>query len=119
MPGNGFASFWETTHDWNRTMTDNELSRIDLRGLGIPDDPSRTDAVVAGVMQRITRPVSLVRAQRWVAAVAAVLVCIAVVTVLRSGARTQRDPDPLGGWTASGHVPTNAELLAVYQGYRP
>lgn len=100
-------------------MTDDELPRIDLRSLGIQDVPSRTDAMVAAVMQHIRRPAPLVRAQRWLAAVAAVLVFIAVATVLRSRARTQADADPLWGWTASGHVPTNAELLTVYQGYRP
>ena len=99
-------------------MTDDELPRIDLRNLGIQDDPSRTEAVVASVMRRIRAPLSLVRAQRWLAAVAAVLVFAAVVTVLRSRA-PQAEADPLGRWAESGHVPTNAELLTVYQGYHP
>jgi hypothetical protein len=104
--------------------------RIDLRALsGAADDPGRTDAVAAAVMARIVGRAaempydiaSLRRVQRRLLALAAVLVAAATATVYAtpSSASVTDASALLASWTESGHVPTNAELLAVYQGYRP
>jgi hypothetical protein len=104
-------------------MTDD--LRLDLRSLDAGDDPVRTDAVVRSVMSGIVRrprgdDVRELRRYR-----VALLAAAAAFLVTALGAvRVQRDAqspdsDAIAEWARDGHVPTNGELLAAYQGYRP
>jgi hypothetical protein len=103
--------------------------RLDLRALDADPDIRRSDAVVAAVMARILARhaeqsegvVRLLRARRYVLAVAAMLVAIATAAVYASPQRSSGVPgdDVIASWTESLHVPTNGELLATYHGYRP
>lgn len=114
-------------------MTDPSFNnrRLDLRALDAAMDATRDNAVITEVMSRIASETPgaadditrLVRAQRRLLAVAAVLAAIAAAAVLASPRRPAESPTPapevIASWTESRHVPTNGELLAVYQGYRP
>ncbi len=89
------------------------LGRIDLRVLDEPLDPTQADRVIrAALRQRADR------ATRWIAA-AAVLLFIGAGALLAAPRRKAPD-EPAGlilAWTASGHVPTNGELLNAFGGY--
>jgi hypothetical protein len=103
--------------------------RLDLGALDAGPDPARTDAVVAAVMARIAagtrvpgdEVMRLVRARRHMLATAAILTIIAGAAVL--GAPRRAPGDPAGTlitrWSQMEHVPTNGELLVIFQGYRP
>lgn len=101
--------------------------RLDLRALDAEHDPARADAVIGAVMSRIEATgqprddlASLRRYQRVLLAAAAVLAAIATTAVVAAPRRSQAAPtDVIASWTESQHVPTNGELLAAYQGYRP
>jgi hypothetical protein len=107
--------------------------RIDLRGLGLGPDAQREDEVLRAVMARVgdartqrasVPPIdpplpALFRLRRVVFAAAAVLAAIATATVVTSGGRGAPSNDVIATWTHASHVPTNGELLAAYQGYRP
>jgi hypothetical protein len=103
-----------------------ELRRLDLRVLDIADDALRHNEIARAVMGRITtiRPLradwwlSLLGAQRRLAAVAAVLLLVAGA-VLFADRQTRGDglTELIEDWAKSSHIPTNGELLAAYQGY--
>jgi hypothetical protein len=104
-------------------MTENE--RLDLRVLDAADDKSRTDALVRSVMAQVERRPraddlrELRRYRSVLAAAAAVFACIALLSTLARSRRAEIQPvDVIAQWARDGHVPTNAELLAAYQGYR-
>ena len=109
-------------------MTDDRDGRFDLGALDAGDDPARTNALIARVVAR-ARTVSQVdgdvvvlrRAQRALAATAAVLVAMAatVVFTTRRDAGPASTGNPIVSWAESHHVPTNGELLALFQGYQP
>lgn len=105
-------------------MTDD--ARLELRILDLADAPRRTDALVSSVMAEIKRRpradgVHELRRYRLVLlAAAAVLCAIALVAMRAFPAGSQvAAADMIAGWAREGHVPTNGELLAAYQGYRP
>jgi hypothetical protein len=106
-------------------MTDprESIGRVDLRALDLERDQTRENNLVAGVMARLQpRPpdvIPLLMVRRYLAIGAAVLAAIAALTVLQSRGRDADGDALLMTWTTSGHVPTNGELLAAYQGYRP
>jgi hypothetical protein len=102
--------------------------RLDLRALDVEHDPARADAVIGAVMSRIatTRQprddlAILRRYQRLALAAAAVLAAVATAAVVAVPRRSQEaaPSEVIASWTESQHVPTNGELLAAYQGYRP
>jgi hypothetical protein len=111
-------------------MTDPHIpdGRLDLRALAAEHDPARVDAVIGAVMSRIetTRQprddlASMRRYQRVLLAAAAVLAAVATAAVVAAPRRSQvaAPTDVIASWTETQHVPTNGELLAAYQGYRP
>lgn len=111
-------------------MTDERpaIGRLDLGALDAAADGARDDAIVAGVMTRIRRQsvatddiARLVRARRILLAAAAVLAAIATAVVTAAPPRSaeERPLDVVADWTRTDHVPSNAELLATYHGYRP
>jgi hypothetical protein len=109
--------------------------RADLRALQ-PSD-AQADRVIGAVMSRLgtrpqrvapTRPDALEIVGRflppaWIAA-AAVLLTAASLTVVarRQPEATSAEATSIEGtvatWAAEEHVPTNAELLAAFQGYQ-
>ena len=103
--------------------------RLDLRALDAGPDPARTDAVVAAVMKRIatgTRVpgndvMRLLRVRRRMLATAAVVTIIAGAALLGAPRRASVDPAGtlIARWSQTEHVPTNGELLVIFQGYRP
>jgi hypothetical protein len=114
-------------------MTDRrseEVPRVDLRSLDAANDPALVDAVVNAVMDRVRSNtteraqdlVVLRRARVYLLGAAAVLVAIATASVIAAPRHSDGGGpaiDPIARWAESGHVPTNGELLSVYQGYRP
>jgi hypothetical protein len=62
-----------------------------------------------------------VRWRRRMLGVAAALVLIATAAMRGTPRRTQSDPavELIARWARTEHVPTNGELLATFQGYRP
>jgi hypothetical protein len=103
-------------------MTDDK--RLDLRSLDAADDPGQTDALVRSVMAEVARrprtdDVRELRRYRAVLLAAAlVLAAVALASTRGRNARGQ-GADVIAEWARDGHVPTNGELLASYQGYRP
>ena len=107
-------------------MTENE--RLDLRALDAADDPSRTDALVRSVMAQVERRPrtddlrELRRYRSVLAAAAAVFASIALLSTFTRSRRAETHSahaaDVIAQWARDSHVPTNAELLAAYQGYR-
>ncbi len=102
-------------------------SRLDLRALDVTDDLAREDAVIQAALRQISTrardaewPDWMIRAQRGLAAAAAVLLLVAGAVVLAQS--DQSDPaDPaelIQQWARSSHIPTNGELLSAYMGYR-
>jgi hypothetical protein len=107
-------------------MTDardnNDEDRVDLRALGLERDEARENAVMTAVLARLPHRAAdvppLLVLRRHLLAAAAVLAVIAGLSALR--ARGNDDGESLLlTWATNGHVPTNGELLAAYQGYRP
>ena len=110
-------------------MTDNsrEPGRIDLRAIDEPADPARAERVIAAAMSRVAADRSahgdalstIVIYARPLLAAAAALVVIATGTLMVTQRPSQEDQPAsvLASWAASNHVPTNGELLAVFQGY--
>lgn len=100
-----------------------DTSRLDLRALALPGGEA-ADRAVREVMRRVAASQSmnrLLRAKRVMLAAAVLLVAVAAGTVKFSPAEAPVSDtrDVLALWAESGHVPTNAELLAIYQGYTP
>jgi hypothetical protein len=102
-------------------------SRLDLRALDVTDDLAREDAVILAASRRISTrahdaewPDWMTRAQRGLAAAAAVLLLMAGAVVLaQSDQSAPADPAELiQHWARSSHIPTNGELLSAYMGYR-
>ena len=104
-------------------MTENE--RLDLRALDAADDASRTDALVRSVMAKVERRPraddlrDLRRYRSVLAAAAVVFTSIALLSTFARPRGAEHTADVIAEWARGGHVPTNAELLAAYQGYRP
>ena len=110
-------------------MTDisREPGRIDLRAIDEPADPARAERVIASAMSRIAADrnsggdvlTTIVIYARPLFAAAAALVVIATGTLMVTQRPAQEDQPAsvLASWAESNHVPTNGELLAVFQGY--
>ena len=112
-----------------RSSSGDRGARIDLRALDAGPDAARGEAVIGAVMARIAANLAgttdditrLLRARRRLVAVTVALAGLAAVVMLafpRLPAGT-RAGDPVSSWAQSSHVPTNAELLVVFQGYTP
>ena len=113
--------------------TPEDQPRLDLRSLDVVPDPVRIDAIVGAVMHRVRSDeaeherrhedlAALRRARRYLLAAAAVFAFIATASVLTSSRRTNdfgQGADVVARWAEALHVPTNGELLVIYQGYRP
>jgi hypothetical protein len=110
-------------------MTDDVQPRVDLSAVDAHRDAAREELVIAGVMARVAAlhrkgaadAARLRAARRWLLAAAAVLV-VAAAGAVRIAPRRPGAEDPsalVGDWAQSNHVPTNGELLAAFQGYRP
>lgn len=109
------------------TESSREPGRIDLRAIDHPADPLQAERVISGAMARFAAErdasgdvlASIVIYARPLLAVAAALVLVATGTLIS----TQREAEPvepasvLASWAELSHVPTNGELLAVFQGY--
>jgi len=109
-------------------MTDDLDERLDLSALDAGDDPVRTNALIARIGARARAVsqldgdvVALRRARRALAATTAVLIAMAATIVFSTRREIVTTPagDPIASWAESRHVPTNGELLAVFQGYQP
>jgi hypothetical protein len=110
-------------------MTDSarEPGRIDLRAIDEPVDPGQADRVIAAAMSRIAVDrdtgadvlATIALYTRPLLAAAAAFVLIATGTLIVTERRTETDQPAsvLASWAESSHVPTNGELLAVFQGY--
>jgi alpha-D-ribose 1-methylphosphonate 5-phosphate C-P lyase len=107
--------------------TPNE-GRLDLRVLDAGADDARREALIRAVANRLAdvpraaadELTRLLRVRRRLLAVAAVLAGVAAATVLANPRRSPAVPaDPISTWAQTSHVPTNGELLAVFQGYAP
>jgi len=110
-------------------MTDisREPGRIDLRAIDEPADPARAERVIAAAVSRIAADrnprgdvlATIAIYARPLLAAAAALVVIATGTLIVTQRPTQQDQasSVLASWAESNHVPTNGELLAVFQGY--
>ena len=69
------------------------------------------------VADELTR---LLRARRRLLVIAAMLAGVAAATVLANPRRSPAAPEDLiSTWALTSHVPSNSELLAVFQGYAP
>jgi hypothetical protein len=101
--------------------------RLDLRSLDAGPDPARADAAIAATMNRLRQRSpgdddlrELRRYRVALMAAAAVLLAVALASIVARPIPSNDAPsDPLVEWAQSSHVPTNGELLAAYQGYRP
>lgn len=101
--------------------------RLDLRALDLDENRPRADAIMRAVLEQIAPGIDqpewwawMARAQRGLAAAAAVLLLLAGALVFAER-RSETGVDPtelIETWAASSHVPTNAELLSAYLGYR-
>ena len=110
-------------------MTDipREPGRIDLRAIDEPADPARADRVIAAAMSRIAADrnsrgdvltVIVIYARPLLAAAAAlVVIATGTLMVTQPPAADVQAASVLANWAESNHVPTNGELLAVFQGY--
>jgi hypothetical protein len=110
-------------------MTDDARNpgRIDLRAIDEPVLPAQADRVIANAMsrargragQREDVAASLLAYARPVLAAAAVLLILAAGAMRLAPARsaTTSSSSILATWAEAGHVPTNGELLAAFQGY--
>ena len=101
--------------------------RIDLRAIDEPADSARAERVIEAAMSRAAANrhsrtdvfATIAAYARPLFAAAAALVVIATGTLMVTQ-RPLQDVPPAGvlaSWAESNHVPTNGELLAVFQGY--
>jgi len=112
-------------HGGHRDAT--PVGRPDLRALDAAADDRRDELVIRAVMARVqssTRAPDIVRTLRRlhrVMAAAAILLAVLATSVVMNGQRADEigAAELLESWVQSSHVPTNGELLTVYQGYRP
>jgi len=109
------------------TESSHEPGRIDLRPIDHPPDDLQAERVISAAMARFAAGrdsnddvlANIVIYTRPLLAAAAALVLAAAGTLIG----TQRETEPiepasvLASWAESSHVPTNGELLAVFQGY--
>jgi hypothetical protein len=108
-------------------MTDRDDERIDLSALGGPD-PLQEESAVRGAMLRIStasarESLLTALAAWWRPGLAAAILVFALGMFL---ARQRSSPAETGpelvearliDWALAGHVPSNGELLATFQGY--
>jgi hypothetical protein len=109
------------------TEISRDPGRIDLRPIDEPADPVQAERVIAAAMSRVAAHrnsrgdvlTTIVIYARPLLAAAAALVVIATGTLMVTQRPTQEDQpvSVLASWAESNHVPTNGELLAVFQGY--
>jgi hypothetical protein len=108
-------------------MTDRDDERINLSALGGPD-PLQENSVVRGAMLRIRaaparEPLLATLAAWWRPGLAAAILVFALGMLLaRQRSRpaeteTELVEARLIDWAFAGHVPSNGELLATFQGY--
>ena len=102
--------------------------RLDLRALDAGADDGRRDAMIRAAIDRLAdspREIAdeltrLLRARRRLLVIAAMLAGVAAATVLANPRRSPAAPaDLISTWALTSHVPSNGELLAVFQGYAP
>jgi hypothetical protein len=109
-------------------MTDDSSKpgRIDLRAFDEPADPARAELVIGAALARVALgasgagavPGSVARRPAALFGAAALLLLAAGLLLVAP--RPSRDAtNLLVAWTLSSHVPTNAELLGAFGGYRP
>lgn len=109
------------------TEDSREPGRIDLRAFDEPADPVRAERVIGAALARASYAgrvggAASDRPGRRVAALfgAAALLLLAAGLLLFATRRPVASASGLvAAWTLSSHVPTNAELLAAFGGYRP
>ena len=100
--------------------------RLDLSA--VAPSSGETDRVVGAVMARVRREASapapgvleaigISVPLRWIAA-AAVLVAAAALGLTSRRTDTAPPLDVVAQWASQQHVPSNAELLMAFQGYR-
>jgi hypothetical protein len=108
-------------------MTDGYDERIDLSALGGPDT-LQEESVVRGAMLRIRatparEPLLAVLAAWWRPGLAAAALVFALGMFLAWQRSNPAETGPelvearLIDWVLAGHVPSNGELLAIFQGY--
>lgn len=108
-------------------MTDRDDEPLDLSALGGPD-PLQEDSVVQGAMLRIRalpapEPLLAALAAWWRPGLAAAILVFALGIFLarQRSSPAETGPEPvearLMDWVFAGHVPSNGELLATFQGY--
>jgi nitrate/nitrite transporter NarK len=108
------------------TEDSREPGRIDLRAFDEPADPARAERAIGAALARASYPRSVGgaasdRPGRRVAALfgaAALLLLAAGLLVFAPRRPPESAPGLVAGWTLSSHIPTNAELLAAFGGYR-
>ncbi|HEV8597802.1 MAG TPA: hypothetical protein VGQ69_00415 [Gemmatimonadales bacterium] len=106
-------------------MAEREDERIDLAALG-GAEPLQADAVIAKAMARIgaispeREPLVAELAAWWRPGLAAAVILFALGLLLARPRPAQEDTASAEvrvlEWAAAGHVPSNAELLATFQG---
>ena len=110
-------------------MTSGDDERIDLSALGGPDRLQQ-ESVVQGAMRRIRaaparEPLLGTLAAWWRPGLAAAVLVFALGMFLArqrsipAGTQTELVEARLIDWALAGHVPSNGELLATFQGYSP
>src|SRR5262245_30916062 len=125
MPASGCACYWETMRPWSPTMTEpGEPRRIDLRALD-DSDPEQAARVVRAALARAKLgggALLYLAARARPILAAAALVFLAAYLLLRLAPLQAAPEEPaqaLAEWVAAGHVPSNGEIVATFQGYRP
>jgi uncharacterized iron-regulated membrane protein len=108
------------------TEDSRESGRIDLRAFDEPADPVQAERVIGAALARASYAgsggVASGRPGRRAAALfgaAALLLLAAGLLVFAPRRPPESAPGLVAAWTLSSHVPTNAELLAAFGGYRP
>lgn len=106
-----------------------EPGRIDLRALDEPADPTQAARVISAALARVAigasattaEPGGQVRRATPLLAAAATVLLLAAGLLLFMPRRGSQDETAtlIAHWSASGHVPTNGELLAAFRGYQP
>ena len=108
-------------------MTDRDEEAIDLSALGGPD-PLLEDSVVRGAMLRIRaaparEPLLAALAAWWRPGLAAAVLVFVLWMLLAQPRSSPAETGPelvearIIDWVLAGHVPSNGELLAIFQGY--
>ena len=109
------------------TERSREPGRIDLRAIDHPADPLQAERVIRAAMSRLASErdagddvlATITTYARPLLAVAAALLLAAAGTLIVTQRQTEsvEPASVLASWAESSHVPTNGELLAVFQGY--